>query len=76
MGGLMLVLRLDNRRQTLDNWRQTQLLSSGQPLFGGERHLLLEGRGGQLKGKTPARASEMPLFIEAFLGHLLLRNNL
>lgn len=69
MGGLTNVLRLDNGRQS-------QPLSAGQPLLGGERQLLLEGRGSQLKGKKPARASEMPSFIEAFLVHLLLMSNL
>lgn len=69
MGGPRLVLRLDNVRQT-------QLLSSGQPLLGAERHLPLEGRGSQLEGKKPARVSEMPLLMEAFLVHLLLMNDL
>lgn len=62
--------------QKLDNVGPACVPSGGQPLLGGEGHLLQEGRGSQLQGKTPARAAEMPFSRKAFLVQAPPMNNL
>lgn len=69
MGAFAHVLKLDNAGPP-------HLPSAGQPLLSAERHLLQEGRGSQLKQKTPAKATETPLLRKAFLVEVPLMNNL
>lgn len=62
--------------QKLDNVWPARVPSGGQPLLGAEGHLLQEGRGSELQGKTPARAAEMPFSRKAFLVQAPPMNNL
>ena len=62
--------------EKLGNLGPPHVPSAGQPLLGAKSHLLQEGRGSQLKCKTPARATELPSFRKAFLVQEPLMNNL